>query len=210
MDDDTFMNMENMIATTLSTYDIDTPHVIAGCRYTYPRKIQFAFPYGGFGTFLTRAAIARLLEPIQCNDDSTSPTTVFVQWACWRLEQNVLGERVIFRNGMTLMDLMYAYATFLPFTGVDEWPAHMGFCLHSDHALGYFFNYYHLGVPDDMLHSFDDFSDKLRMEYSYEFLAGGQECANEKDQCLPEHRLCHYIRPDRMDELYRAQQQQQR
>jgi hypothetical protein len=202
MDDDTYINMDAMIETTLSTYDIEKSHVVAGCRFTYPRKIQFAFAYGGFGTFLTRAAIQRLLEPIFCNHehDRQSP---FVKWACWRLDQNLLGEASVFQPGMSLGTLMYQYAAHLPFTGVESWET-IGYCLHSDHALGYFFNYYHVGVPERVLIE-QDYADKIRMEYSYEFMVGGQECANEKNSCLPEHRICHYIRPERMDEIYAKQ-----
>lgn len=205
MDDDTFINMDAMIETTLSTYDIEKSHVVAGCRFTYPRKIQFAFAYGGFGTFLTKAAIQRLLEPIYCNHDKHDDPSPFVKWACWRLDQNLLGETDMFQQGMSLGTLMYQYAAQLPFTGVAWWNT-TGYCLHSDHALGYFFNYYHVGVPESILVK-QDYADKIRMEYSYEFMVGGQECAHEKNSCLPDHRICHYVRPERMDEIYAKQQE---
>ena len=75
--------------------------------------------------------------------------TAFEVLACWRLEQDGIGERALFRNGMNVAELMVAYATHTQFTQVDKWEAQdsVGFCMHSDWAWAYFANYYHIGQP---------------------------------------------------------------
>ena len=124
--------------------------------------------------------------------------------ACWRLEQNLIGEADYFTEGMSVGELMYRYGANLPFTGVRHWNR-TGFCMHSDHSLGYFFNFYHLAAPHGILER-RSLDDKIRMEYSYEFLAGDKQCGFEKHSCVKEARICHYVRPERMVVLHAEQQ----
>jgi hypothetical protein len=205
IDDDSFMNVEDIIETLEEFYPSNVSHTVAGCRYTYPRKIHFSFAYGGFGSYLTKAAIEKLMRPIYCAT-ATTPKDEFTKLACWRLEQNHIGEAQYFRDGMSIADLMYAYSVRLPFTKVREWNG-TGYCLHSDHALGYFFNFYHLGVPAGTLKDGEAPNDNIRIHHhTYEFLQGDKECKNEKQSCTGESRLCHYVTPDRMELFYNKQQ----
>ena len=45
---------------------------------------------------------------------------------------------------MSVGQLMEAYAAVEPFTSHSNWTH--GFCLHSDWALGFFFNFYFIGI----------------------------------------------------------------
>jgi hypothetical protein len=198
IDDDTYVNMDAMVKTLREAYPEDENRVVAGCRLTYPKKIAFAFPIGGFGSILTRGAVERLMKPIYC--DGSSAEDDFTRLACWRLNLNHVGEKDYFKEGMSIGDLMYKYSAELPFTRIDEWNG-TGYCFHSDHTLGYFFNFYHIGAPLKNA----KLSDDLRVKYSYEYLVGESECKNEKRKCNSESRICHYVQPEQMETLHSQQ-----
>lgn len=202
IDDDTYMNMEAMVETMTESYPESDCRVVAGCRLNYPKKIAFSFPIGGFGSILTRAALMRLMKPIYCNHEVGKDD--FTRFACWRLDQNNVGEANYFRGGMSVADLMYKYSAVLPFTRVNEWDR-TGYCFHSDHTLGYFCNFYHIGAPLEGA----ALSDKIRVKHSYEYLAGSPECKNTKSKCTVDSRICHYIKPERMVILYDEQHAEQ-
>jgi hypothetical protein len=199
IDDDTYVNVDAMAETFRESYPESENHVVAGCRINYPRKLPFAFPFGGFGSILTRATLERLMQPIYC--DVGADQDDFTRFACWRLNLNHVGEKDFFQDGMSVGDLMHKYSAELPFTRVHEWDG-TGYCFHSDHALGYFFNFYPLAAPleDAKL------SDELRKKYSYEYLVGKLECKNVKENCNVESRLCHYTQPTQMERLHSEQQ----
>lgn len=75
----------------------------------------------------------------------------FERLACWRLKQNGIGERSLFRNGMSVATLMHKYATDQPYNKHSHWND-AGYCLHSDTAWAYFVNYYHLAVQPKHRH----------------------------------------------------------
>jgi hypothetical protein len=53
-DDDTYVNME-LVGEYLSNFDNGVPRAIAGCLLRTPSKqLNFSFPYGGYGTILSR------------------------------------------------------------------------------------------------------------------------------------------------------------
>ena len=206
IDDDTYVNMPAVTQMFQEHYPITEPHVVAGCRFTWPRKLMFSFPTGGFGSILTRAALERILRPLYCASSSNTTTNKneqmdeFLKLACWRLEQNQVGERQFFREGMSVGELMVRYAAELPLTRVHEWN-HTGYCFHSDHALGYFFDFYHIMLPEGSLRG-KRISDRLRRENGYEFIEGHQECKHESAKCTPDARVCHYVTPQQMVDLY--------
>lgn len=203
MDDDSYFNMNAFVETLKTNHSEEVPEVLSGCLYLYPRDIHFLFPYGGFGSIFSRKAIENLIQPIYC--DASDPDG-FTRMACWRLSQNNVGEKQFFREGMSVADLMYAYSTELPFTGVDHWKNGTGYCFHSDHTLGYFVGFYHIAVPDDKM--IVKWNDKLRKVYGYGNLASGDEkaCKKEKDNCSAQSRICHYVEPQQMDRLFAEQQ----
>lgn len=206
IDDDTYVNMVAVTEMLQEHYPVTEPHVVAGCRYTFPRSLMFAFPSGGFASILTKAALERIVRPIHC--DGNNKKDEFTRLACWRLEQNHVGEKQYFEEGMSVGELMIKYAAELPFTRVHEWN-NTGYCFHSDHTLGYFFDFYHIMLPEGSLAANKAPKDRLRRENGYEFMVGGPECKNEKKKCSADSRICHYVKPNEMEKLFRGMMQQQ-
>ena len=105
------------------------PFVGAGCSYN--KNIGFDFAYGGYGTFLNRAAIHQLTLPIYCDDVPLQlDGNLFNKLSCSELQKNTIGELDVFRNGDSALDLFYKYS------------ATRHFCLQSDWALGYMLTHY--------------------------------------------------------------------
>lgn len=203
MDDDSYFNMNPLVGTLHNAHPPDELFVLSGCTFTFPKEIRFNFPYGGFGSILTRKAIQNLMRPIYCN--ATKPDG-FTRMACWRLNQNLVGEQKFFRNGMTVADLMHAFSSGLPFTGVDDWDDGVGFCFHSDHAIAYFVGYYHVGVPDYLLEK-SKVGDWMRKSNDFSFvnIGFGNQCDYEKDECTDESMICHLVQPFQMDQLFHGE-----
>ena len=131
IDDDTYLNIDSVSALLRDKYPPTVPNVVAGCNFRFlNHRSSFTFPYGGFGSFLPRAAIQRLMQPIYCDDVNTEGiiSDPFARLACWRLDQNSLGEKPFFKNGMSVADLMYQFAANQPYEDVGNWKG--GFCLH--------------------------------------------------------------------------------
>jgi hypothetical protein len=205
VDDDTYVNVDALNEILYHEFPYDEPLVVAGCLIPSLPRFKMNFPYGGFGTFLSRAAIQRLLQPIHCreNDDMRDS---FSRFACWCLEKNLVGEKTFFTDGMSVMDLMYKYAADQLFMEVRNWQ--IGFCFHSDHAIGYFFNMYHISVPYSELDANVPLTDSLRKEYRFKALTDKivnrwnwqGECENE-NKCTADSPVCHYMQPSQMDKL---------
>jgi hypothetical protein len=113
----------------------DLPFVGSGCAYAY--GIGFIFPFGGYGTFFNKVAIHQLTQPMYCVDGETFrqqsnrvENSDFMTLSCNSLQQNIIGELDVFRNGNSALDLFYKYS------------ATRQFCLHSDWALGYMVSHY--------------------------------------------------------------------
>lgn len=202
VDDSTYVNMNRIIPDLRQNFPVHQPHAVAGCKVDFLTKSGFTFPRGGFGTYLTKAAIARLIQPFFCDDRRYDDE--HSNLACWRLNINALGEKQFFVDGMSVSDLMQAYAAQLRFTDVDQWNT-TGYCLHADHALAYFINFYAIAVPDGTVDKHTQPTDKARRHYSFVGLPGEHECEHVRDQCSAGHRLCHSTKPQQMDQLYEAQ-----
>jgi hypothetical protein len=246
VDDDTYVNMdpvlEQLLFILFQQHDgstIKNAHYIAGCL-SRARFMNFSFPYGGWGTFVSRAALENWMRPIHCTPASTTTTTnssrtettarrlqefeeprpsiekdPFVSHACGRLSENRIGEANVFRNGMSVSDLLYAYTMDQAYLDVVKWSG-PGFCLHSDTAFSYFVHFYRIGVhasvtgQQNRRWSFDE--DRITgYKGSTRFLgqqlkgsrAEKGQCNHRNDTlCTHEAELCHYITPERMRELY--------
>ncbi|KAL7579667.1 hypothetical protein ACA910_021817 [Epithemia clementina (nom. ined.)] len=178
LDDDTWINLEHLIRFLPRRYPAERAHVVAGCLIV-AKTFDFTLPFGGYGIIFTRPALENLLQPLYCgasrtfdHQDTTTTTTTttndidvlappqqtkyiqdeteFERLACWRLQQNGIGERDLFRDGMSIADLMHTYATAQNFVQIKAWnETSPGFCLHSDWAWAYFVNYYHIAQPPD-------------------------------------------------------------
>lgn len=126
--------------------------------------MAFPFPYRGHATFLTKAAVERLIQPIIC-DDAQDEHDKFSKMACWRLQRDALKEKELYKPGMSVADLMQAYTSGLPFTGVDSWTNNnSGYCMHSDHTIAYFINFYHVAVPESTWPNSKNPTDKIRYQ----------------------------------------------
>jgi hypothetical protein len=167
VDDDTYLNMPNVIQTLSQEYPAwdDAAHVVAGCMVRERiQEVNFTFPFGGWSTIFSARAIQNFIRPIYCNSSnnhvlSDFPEEIgeehdneFVTAACLRLSQNLIGEAALFQNGMSAADLMNAYVTHYPYLEIDQWRNRsganatkgVGYCLHSDWLVGYFVNYYNI------------------------------------------------------------------
>ena len=118
--------MEKVKSQMLQGEKRDGPFVGASCRYDY--HIGFLFAFGGFGTFLNRAAIQHMIQPIFC--DERQEGSEFLKSACANLQKNLIGELDVFRQGDSVFELFYKYSAL------------QHFCLHSDWAMGYMITFY--------------------------------------------------------------------
>jgi hypothetical protein len=155
MDDDTYVNMNEVSPFLQTAYPANEAYAVAGCMMR-SRMLEhnFTIPFGGWGTILSRPAIENFQKPLFCsqyqyNSKNITLTTAgdgdFASLACWRLSQDPVGEASIFVEGMSVAELMHAYVTRFDYTGVRHWKAtSVGFCMHSDWVWGYFVNFYHL------------------------------------------------------------------
>jgi Glycosyltransferase 61 len=215
IDDDTYLNIDALAATFQRSYPPTENHLVAGCTYLRPRRLKFVFPVGGVGSIFTRATLQKILKPIYCEMNATVKyeQDPFTRWTCLRLEQNLVGEKQFFSDGMSVGDLMYAYSSNHPYTRVEQWN-HSGYCFHSDHTLGYFFNYYHVSVPDFKLKRILQPTAEVRKQHSYKAIADsaeighsgtGGECDNLRDKCAIDSRICHYVNSSQMEYFFNSQ-----
>jgi hypothetical protein len=201
IDDDTYLNMDLLLDILLQRFSSVTPYVLAGFNLKFIRHFDYTFPLGGYGSFLLRAAIQRLIHPIDCSAKDPDP---FTRLNCWRLSLNYIGEANVFRNGMSVSDLMFQYSTTSPFSKVSSWKS--GFCLHSDVALGYFFDFYHIAVPDQAMSRDLPLNDHLLKQYKFTNLTPDNAGTSEREGCSPDNHVCHYTTPQQMHTLYRYSQ----
>jgi len=129
VDDDTSVDIENMKD---QMFQNGTDDSLIGAACSFGRGgIQFA--YGGYGTFLNKASILPLLQPIYC-DERQDDSNKFMQSTCDNLQQNRVGEIDVFENGDSIFDIFYKYA------------ARADYCMHSDWLVGYIVTYYGGGI----------------------------------------------------------------
>jgi hypothetical protein len=139
MDDDTWLNMPAVLKTVTDLYPYRDPYIVAGCLIrSRVQDHNMTFPFGGWGTTLTKTAIERLLTPIYCKNANTA-INEFQRLSCRQISQNSIGEGPLFRDGMSIVELMHAYTTHQRYLDVSTWSG-VGYCLHSDWMLGYFTN----------------------------------------------------------------------
>ena len=106
-----------------SNLDSSESHAVAGCRVRSPtNKINWTFAFGGYGLVVSKGWLKEMVRPIICPRD--------LDYCRFIRQGNHIGEREVFRSGMTLADLSYAYALHQPFANYRNWTT--GFCLHSD------------------------------------------------------------------------------
>ena len=215
LDDDTYVQIPAVL-DYLQQYS--GAHVFAGCL-SRVRWMNFSFPYGGWGTFFSRKTLELWRHRLYCQRQSLND---FEKFACERLRENQIGEMLLFREGMSLLELMHRYSEDQPYLKFDQWNE-VGFCLHSDTALAYFVNFYRIaehattipggGHPRGKVMYYEEdrllgYNGSLRFAGQQLFGARKQkkECLHKNDTlCTLSSHLCHYITPEHMMELFEGQ-----
>ena len=118
-------DMEKVKSQILQAKNNDRPFVGASCVF---KQGGFLFAFGGFGTFLNRAAIQHMTQPIFC--DERQGENKFMKSACANLQKNEIGELDVFQQGDSVLEIFYKYSAL------------QHFCLHSDWAIGYMITFY--------------------------------------------------------------------
>jgi len=159
LDDDTYVNMPAVLQFLQSTPLLNDPdeqaRIIAGCLSRL-RGMNISFAYGGWGTYFSRRTLQRWIQPLYCDTNATTNKSngfsneEFENHACWRLQQNEIGERSLYRYGDSLIELLYRYTMEQPYRQFASWKENTNrnktpfYCFHSDTAFAYFANYYRL------------------------------------------------------------------
>jgi hypothetical protein len=230
MDDDTYMNMNNVAPFLQTAYPAHEAHAVAGCMIrSRVREHNFTIPFGGWGTIFSRPAIENFQKALYCQQYQYNHNTTlapvlssgdgdgkddFTNLACWRLSQDSIGEAAVFVEGMSVAELMHAYVKNFKYTDISQWKrSSIGFCLHSDWAWGYFVNFYFVAIHSDNPKFEHLLEDRLRGYDGSLIYAGKQtpavraqqkQCLNKKEFCFASSHICHYITPDAMDKLHGA------
>ena len=150
MDDDSYYNMETFQQQFQNSIESTKLPVVAGCLVQTimgPRKTNFTFPFGGFGTIFSKGSLSYLSHPIICINLGNGSFPMIAthdnsEEICSQIVENVAGELQYFENGMSLIDLMYKYVNAERYRNVDNWTS--GFCMHSDWVIGFFVNFYNV------------------------------------------------------------------
>ena len=192
VDADTCMNIDhvtNYLLTNRPNPNIPlptTPIVFAGCRVRSPdHQIKWTFPWGGYGTFISKGSLQRWTQPIDCDlsyNDKTATTSSekneFARNICNKYTNKyektnsssiektypfsaTIGEEGYFENSNSLNDAFYKYIHKEEFV-----------CLHSDWFFGYFSNFLNLfthvnhnkSQNEDASTSTADYFDKYHIE----------------------------------------------
>lgn len=230
MDDDTYFNME-LVLQGLQKEDMaggdnveSKNFVMAGCLLNARTKsLQVNFPYGGWGTIISKGALIALLQPLHCNDMNSAATTAqkhgsesdsdennskyySSKW-CPKIMKDHLGEKKLLRDGMSLADLVYQYTMRESYENYANWDD--GYCLHSDWIWGYVAGDYSYRSEDRSLKHQNAVFEGERLRYyqgsETRFAKPRRregQCNFDSDQkCTSTSHICHYVTPQHMEYL---------
>ena len=179
VDDDTYVDLVSFEEYTVRhTLDPSKSQMHGGCLFHRSGYIKWSFPYGGFGTFFTRGSIERMMRPIHCKN--ADPEDDFLKGVCLSLQKNRIGERTLFREGMSVADLFHAYSALRTF------------CIHSDWLTGYIANFYMLSERDEVV---EDDDPRMNM---FGMAVWPEQCGNTTMQCVEGSDICHRQPPKAM------------
>jgi hypothetical protein len=202
-DEDTYYNMIQ-IYNYLEQMEPSKATADAGCLIRLPiSEIEFDYPQGGFGFILSRAALERWIRPINCppsNDDKWETKV------CAQLKENLIGENFVWKNGMSITDLMDAYAGHSPYAKHSGWRP-PGYCIHGDWSWGYFINYYDITEKST---SFSRANEHTRIEQTlgYNYRKPERNCKNEgQAKCTMDSHVCHGLHGVSMNFVVRLEKQ---
>jgi hypothetical protein len=207
VDDDTYINLQ-WFEQEFGSQDSNIPRAEAGCLIFSP--FNNTFPFGGFGTILSKGAIHNLIRPIQCKDNST--IDAFSAHACHQLEKNLIGEQESFQDGMSISDLMNAHASRDNYADFPDWSASYPYCLHSDWATGFYTNFYQVSNHiTDFVDNRPEYEDwpmyRLGWSLGRWSLRTNNEpfhgvCLNEgPEKCKADAQICHRLSAENMTNL---------
>ena len=211
IDDDTMVNVAKFIERINEQQTkTDRAAVYAGCLTVQKKSPFFRFsPYGGAGTVWNKESIERILQPIHCN---TTPENVsdakredlrhFIKKVCARVQENLIMEKTIFREGMRMFEF------------VEQVFHHAPNCFHSDWLVGHFVQYYHLSETTWEDGAFNSsymlpLSGDESIQYYYNMSAPiGRYCSLGKNTCDENYTVCHYVTPEIMQDVTSRQRSQ--
>jgi len=194
VDDDTFVHVPRVVHG-LEEFHANAP-AVAGCLTHFPAK-ALPMPWGGYGTFLRKSLLQQLLVPIFCRPVTNPSQQGFGSHqhdhTCQLLHLNRVGERAYFEEGMSLLDLMYAYMTHHPYKSHAGEPLNP-FCMHSDWVWQFFFNDY---LTDEIAPYLES---EFHFQVPHSVTAGHTgQCRNVGTRCMgSEAHICHNIHPSEM------------
>jgi hypothetical protein len=204
MDDDTYYNMDQVTEHLTKTVRKGTPVAFAGCMFRIPiREINFTFPFGGWGLIYSGATLRNLIRPIRCTNEGLDHDT-FLNGSCHVLQVNHIDEREVFREGMSLGELIDAYVAWQPYSDFRNWSK--GFCLHGDWIWGFITNFYPISIHDpDPLFTLvpharlQAYSGAETIPSDPRNVSAGGQCVRP---CSIESHVCHYQTPSMMERLH--------
>lgn len=206
LDDDGYYNLDWFQTHFSQEMNPSIPTAHAGCVVQSPlHDVNFSFPYGGYGTILSRGTIINLLRPLHCSGNHTFDDE-FLNHSCAQIQKNMFGERESFSEGMSVSDLMGAHAVRDSYANMEQFQrARYPFCLHGDWTTGYYLNYYQLS--NQILEPWYKDRPQFRIEQSlgriYRKSTGN--CLNDGDQnCHARSQICHHISSEKMENLTKS------
>lgn len=211
LDDDGYYNMDWFLRFAQEN-DPSIPAAYAGCLIEKPHhEVNFSFPFGGFGTVLSRGTILNLIRPLHCRGGG-SGMDEFMNHACAQIQRNMFGEQESFLEGMSVSDLMGAHAMRANFADLEKFKeAKYPFCLHGDWTAGYYLNYYRLsnqiadpwynGLAAPSTNSID--RPQFRMgNFGKIYNKPTGNCLNDGDsKCDRNSKICHRLSMKKMKDL---------
>jgi len=168
LDDDTFINLD-LFSANLKGKDPSIPHIYGG--FTFPLQ-DFSFFWGGYSVIIPRASLQRLKTPLYC-EKGKNYVDNFAERACAAIDKNVIGEKDVYKYGMSVGDLAYALSK------------RKYFCMHSDHFFGYLINHYHL-------------SERGRGSLGSLYVYDGEISLHE---CTSTAHICHHMREENFTKM---------
>jgi hypothetical protein len=103
------------------------PLAVGGCMRDYgiSSEVSFRVPNLDFGIVLNRATLEDLLTRIHCNKIETQKNPL-----CSIISESQIGERDVFKDGMTPVDLMSTFATANAHQDFKHWT--VGMCFEAE------------------------------------------------------------------------------
>ena len=82
---------------------------------------------------MSRGSVELLLQPLNCTSPSKENNPDFVKHACSRIDESLVNEKLFFRDGMSVSDIMDAHGKMFPFREYDQWRSRGGnYCMLGD------------------------------------------------------------------------------